>query len=240
MSALAAMASNRIRVRAVRSLVTTIASTALIITAALALAPAAAQTPDKARHMIEGVRDARYCELIPVLRRGIQLVATVYNTLGLNDCPPELWDKITEPAMKKRFGALKVMLNGPRHLVMDAIAAAGDTAAGKTVDAEGLALTARATIKVDLSGLRAKPYRERTQEGKNVRTFFCNDGQTCVNAAGTWKCRSPAPAGMSCATCLANQKRDSDSCTRSGDLMQQSACVNRVNAEYLKCIPGCH
>jgi hypothetical protein len=25
-----------------------------------------------------------------------------------------------------------------------------------------------------------------------------------------------------------------------GDLMQQSACVNRVNAEYLKCIPGCH
>jgi hypothetical protein len=54
------------------------------------------------------------------------------------------------------------------------------------------------------------------------------------------ECRSPAPAGMSCATCLANQKRDSDSCTRSGDLMQQSACVNRVNAEYLKCIPGCH
>jgi len=41
---------------------------------------------------------------------------------------------------------------------------------------------------------------------------------------------------MSCATCLANQKRDSES----GDLMQQSACVNRVNAEYLKCIPGCH
>lgn len=27
---------------------------------------------------------------------------------------------------------------------------------------------------------------------------------------------------------------------RSGDLMPQSACVNRVNAEYLKCIPGCH
>ena len=131
------MASNRIRVRAVRSLVTTIVSTALIITAALT--PAAAQTPDKGKHMIDGVRDARYCELIPVVRRGIHLVATVYNTLGLNDCPPEVWDKITEAAMKKRFGALKVVLNGPRHFVMDAIAAAGDTAAGKTVDAEGLA-----------------------------------------------------------------------------------------------------
>ena len=65
---------------------------------------------------------------------------------------------------------------------------------------------------------KARVICETRQEGKNVRT----------------------PAGMSCATCLANQKRDSDSCTRSGDLMQQSACVNRVNAEYLKCIPGCH
>jgi hypothetical protein len=83
---------------------------------------------------------------------------------------------------------------------------------------------------------KARVVCETRQEGRNVRTFFCNDGQTCVNAAGTWKCRSPAPAGMSCATCLANQKRG----TRSGDLMQQSACVNRVNAEYLKCIPGCH
>jgi hypothetical protein len=136
-----------------------------------ALSTAAAQTPDKSKHMIEGVRDARYCELIPVVRRGIQLVATVYNTLGLNDCPPELWDKITEATMKKRFGALKVMLNGPRHFVMDAIAAAGDTAAGKTVDAEGLALTARATIKVDLSGLRAKPYRERTIERETRYVF---------------------------------------------------------------------
>ena len=87
---------------------------------------------------------------------------------------------------------------------------------------------------------KARVVCETRQEGRNVRTFFCNDGQTCVNAASTWKCRSPAPAGMSCATCLANQKRDSNSCTRSGDLMQQSACVNRVNAEYLKCIPGCH
>src|SRR4029077_728476 len=55
---------------------------------------------------------------------------------------------------------------------------------------------------------KARVICETRQEGKNVRTFFCNDGQTCVNAAGTWKCRSPAPAGMSCATCLANQKRD--------------------------------
>ena len=57
--------------------------------------------------MIEGVRNVRYCEIIPVVRSGFHLVATVYNTLGLNDCPPAVWDKITEAAMKKRFGALR-------------------------------------------------------------------------------------------------------------------------------------
>ena len=128
--------------------------------------------------MIDGVRDARYCELIPVVRRH-SLVATVYNTLGLNDCPPEIWDKITEAAMKKRFGALKVMLNGPRHFVMDAIAAAGDTAAGKTVDAEGLALTARATIKVDSPGCAPSPIASARS---SARPAMCSGRQAGVPA----------------------------------------------------------
>jgi len=81
---------------------------------------------------------------------------------------------------------------------------------------------------------------EQRKEAKGTRTFFCEDGQTCVNQAGAWKCRSAAaPLPMSCAVCASNQKRDSDACTRSGDLIQQNQCVNRVNAEYLKCIPGC-
>jgi hypothetical protein len=158
------MASNGIQVGVLRSIV-------LIVFTAAAIASAAAQTPDKAKHMIEGVRNVRYCEIIPVVRNGFRLVATVYNTLGLNDCPPAVWDKITEAAMKRRFDALTVVLNGPRHFVMDAIAAAGDTASGATIDAGGLALTARATIKVGLSDLRSKPYRERTIE-RETRYIF--------------------------------------------------------------------
>ena len=80
-------------------------SLAIAAFAAGGIASAAALTIDPAQHAIDGVRDARYCEIIPVVRRGIHLVATVYNTLGLNDCPPAIWDKITEAAMKKRFGA---------------------------------------------------------------------------------------------------------------------------------------
>jgi hypothetical protein len=149
------MTSNGIPVGVLRSLIITAC-------AAAAVAAAGAQTPDTAKHMIEGVRNVRYCELIPVVRHGLHLTATVYNTLGLNDCPAAVWDKITETAMRKRFGALQVVLNGPRHFVMDAIAAEGDTAAGKTVEAAGLSLTAWATIDVGLLDLRSRPYRERT------------------------------------------------------------------------------
>ena len=162
--------SYAIQVGVRRSLAVTVAYAALMLAATIA--PSAAQTVDKGKHMIEGVRDARYCEIIPVVRRGLRLVGTVYNTLGLNDCPPAVWDKITEDAMKKRFGALMVVLNGPRHFVMDAIAAEGDTASGATVDAGGLSLTARATIKLRLADMRTKPYRERTVDRQTRYVFM--------------------------------------------------------------------
>jgi hypothetical protein len=57
---------------------------------------------------------------------------------------------------------VKVLLNGPRHFVMDKIIAAGSTATGKTVDAGGLQLTQRASIDLDIFGMRSEPYRERT------------------------------------------------------------------------------
>src|SRR5262249_51028137 len=159
----AGMTSNtsyEIQVAMRRSLVITVACAAFMVAATVA--PLAAPAVDKGKHMIDGVRDARYCEIIPVVRRGLRVVGTVYNTLGLNDCPSAIWDKITEEAMRKRFRALIVVLNGPRHFVMDAIAAEGDTASGATVDAGGLSLTARATIKLRLADMRTKPYRERT------------------------------------------------------------------------------
>ena len=95
------------------------------------------------------------------------------------------------------------------------------------------------TRTIDLF-LEARVICEQRKEGQNTRTFFCEDGQTCVNQSGAWKCRSAAaPLPMSCVVCASNQKRDSDACTRSGHLIQQNQCVNRVNAEDLKCIPGC-
>ncbi len=40
----------------------------------------------------------------------------IYNTVGSNELLQELWEKIDAEAMKKEFGAEKVLLNGPRDI----------------------------------------------------------------------------------------------------------------------------
>jgi hypothetical protein len=136
-----------------------------------AASAARAETPVIDGNTISGVRDARYCEIIPVKRDGFHLTATVYNTLGLNDCPPSIWDGITEDAMKAHFDALTVLLNGPRHFVMDEIAAGGATAKGEKIEVDGMGLTERASIDLGLLDLLHRPYRETTID-RDTRYIF--------------------------------------------------------------------
>jgi len=136
-------------------------------------ASASAETPATVieGNAISGVRNTRYCEIIPVLREGLHLKATVYNTLGLNDCPASVWNAITEDAMKRRFGAVTVLLNGPRFFLMDQITASGATRSGETIDVDGLKLTERATIDVGLLDLLHRPYREEIIDRDTVYLF---------------------------------------------------------------------
>jgi hypothetical protein len=158
---------------------------AAVVISAAGISPAGAMAVDRDDHSISGIRDARYCEIIPVAREGLHFVASVYNTLGNDDCPAAQWDKITEAEMKKQFGAFRVVLNGPRYFLMDKIIASGNTAEGKTIEAGGLKLTERATIDIGLFDLGHKPYRERTilrdthyvfEAGKPVFLLIAEDG----------------------------------------------------------------
>ncbi len=143
----------------------------LLVAQYASAAEAPVATPTINGNTIEGVRNARYCEIIPIVREGLHLTATVYNTLGLNDCPAQIWDSITEDAMKQRFGAVTVLLNGPRYFLMDSITASGATKAGEKIDAGGLELTERATIDVGLLDLLHRPYREQTINRDTVYRF---------------------------------------------------------------------
>jgi hypothetical protein len=81
-----------------------------------ALAPSTAAGAE-----VTGVRDRRYCEILIVRRAGLTLEADVYNTLGLNDCPPAQWAAIDAAKIKKERDALAVIMNGPRHFMMDRV-----------------------------------------------------------------------------------------------------------------------
>ena len=46
------------------------------------------------------IRGSRYCEILVVNGSMSNLVATVYNTLGVNDCPANQWSAIDPKAQK--------------------------------------------------------------------------------------------------------------------------------------------
>jgi hypothetical protein len=110
------------------------------------------------------LRGTRYCEIIPVYRDGISFNLEVYNTLGQNNCPPEVWDAIDPKALAKELGAEEVVMNGPRFWVMDRIIGSGETMDGATKVFDGLAATQRATLSLPFRDIifGSRPYSEKT------------------------------------------------------------------------------
>ena len=139
----------------------------------------------------EGVRGARYGEVLLVRGRLRRIEATVYNTLGLNDCPDELWRALDPAAIKKAHRARAAILNGPRYFQMDSI---GITDPGEEiVEFGGLQMRRLATVRLPLiamlGGLRRRRYSERAvrratvyvyDAGREVYELMAPDGRTYV------------------------------------------------------------
>jgi len=75
------------------------------------------------RNRLEGLRGVRYGEVLLLRTDGTSYSADVWNTMGLNDCPPEAFAELDAAAIASEHGALLVLLNGPRHWALDAIEA---------------------------------------------------------------------------------------------------------------------
>jgi len=71
----------------------------------------------------DDLRDVRYGEILLVTSQEGQLTAAVYNTTGLNDCPPAKWRSLDPGQLAKEFGVPAVLLNGPRFWTLDRITA---------------------------------------------------------------------------------------------------------------------
>jgi len=108
------------------------------------------------------LRDARYCELVAVHLTLDGLRASVFNTLGFDDCPADKWDALTRRELLAQFDTLAVVMNGPRHFIMDGISATGDTKTGEVITVGGIVMAKRAEVSLSLHQAMGPTYTEQT------------------------------------------------------------------------------
>jgi hypothetical protein len=125
----------------------------------------AAPAPASALRSHEDLYNARYCEVL-VLEGAIpDARADVYNTIGLNECPRELWSALDPVALAQQLGAAAVVLNGPRYFLMDSASGKG----GRVRSFGGLRTRLLASIPIrSAADLVRRPYVERTIARKNT------------------------------------------------------------------------
>ena len=105
------------------------------------------------------LHNARYCEVIELHGYPPNATATVWNTIGLNNCPASKWDALSAATLEKQLGATVVVLNGPRYFLMNSASAV----AGPIRSFDGLRAREVAKIPVpSVAALVQTPYKNRT------------------------------------------------------------------------------
>ena len=86
-------------------------------------ANAVAAGPSKAKpRVIKKMFNQRYCEILAVSPpTDLGFPVTIYNTIGLNDCPPAIWNSLDFSAIAAGEGLLAAAPNGPRRWLVDAV-----------------------------------------------------------------------------------------------------------------------
>ncbi len=140
---------------------------ARLVGAFAAVAALAAQGGAAAKPPID-FYDARYCEILVLTGEVPDATVTVFNTIGLNHCTPEKWNAIDAGALTQELGAKAVILNGPRHFLMDS--ATGKPGPVRSFD--GLEMRKVASIAIRSNEeLVARTYAERTITRNNTWTW---------------------------------------------------------------------
>jgi len=112
-----------------------------------------------------GLHDARYCEVIALEKPPPNGTAVVWNTIGLNKCPDAQWRAFDAAALARELGDTFVVLNGPRHFLMDSVTATP----GRVRSFHGERMRRVASIPIrSAADLARTPYTDRVVERGNV------------------------------------------------------------------------
>lgn len=141
------------------------------LAAALLVSAAAPASAEQRRG--SGLHDARYCEILVLKGTPPAATVTVWNTIRLNKCPAARWRAFDAAALARELGATFVVLNGPRHFLMDSATAV----TGRVRSFHGLRMRKVATIPIrSLAELVQTPYTDRIISRTN--TWRWNKGRT--------------------------------------------------------------
>lgn len=106
---------------------------------------------------MDNFRNKRYCEVVV----GHGLSAYVYNSVGLNSCPEDLWTKLNVKKIKKQADSSFIYLNGPRYFTMDKVI--NTKLYDDTIkDFGGIEMRVGGVVKISIRDLLKgfRPYRE--------------------------------------------------------------------------------
>jgi hypothetical protein len=156
------------------------------VAGALLLALGAAAPATAAVHHGSDLHDARYCEILELHGLPPSVKVTVWNTIRLNNCPDAKWRSFDAGTLAKELGATLVILNGPRHFLMDSATAA----TGRVRSFHGMRMRKVATIPIHSAAELAQvPYTDRTisrtntwrwRKGRTVFELVAPGGDTYV------------------------------------------------------------
>lgn len=119
-----------------------------------------------------GIFDDRYCEILTVERQMLALKVTVFNTIGLNDCPAEAWNALDAEALARELKVTAAIKNGPRHWTIDGIEGRGVSIASAPTLFGDVAMTQRATFERKLlGGMSEESYAPQEIERDTVFVF---------------------------------------------------------------------
>src|SRR3954452_22684586 len=119
------------------------------------------------------LHDARYCEILVLRGAPPKATVTGWNTIGLNRCPSRWWGRFEAGQRARQLGATFVVLNGPRHFLMDSATAT----TGRVRSFHGRRMRKVATIPIRSAAEVAQtPYTDRTI--KRTNTWRWGRGRT--------------------------------------------------------------
>jgi hypothetical protein len=122
-----------------------------------------------------GMFDMRYCEVLLVELQGDAATISVYNTVGLNACPSDLWQAMDTEQIKQEQEVFAVALNGPRYFTVDR-GVGGDAVTGEVKDFGGISMHKVAELNLTLDELLAmqsgsEPYTDVIVDRDNTWIF---------------------------------------------------------------------